>query len=320
MMSPAADCPANRRPWAAAMTATAVTCALAGCMTQAPAGRTPSAESTLPPDAATWLLTRAALAQLSTDPVVRAGLQRSRVDEILQPGQLPLPGVAATIVVAFPAVAALEAALAGHRLPTGTRVVLYDPEVWSFTPPSEQRDPVQAATRAAALAHAHGLRIIVAPALNLTTVLAPGSSAPRWQRFLDLQLAARIARIADVLELQAQSLERSPATYASFVREAAAQARTANPRVTVLAGLSTNPPGAAVDSQQLTAAIQASWPTVDGYWLNIPGRGPHCPTCNPARPVVGIGALRAVMQRGLPSHASRRRPHGSELAAHRALG
>ena len=69
----------------------------------------------------------------------------------------------------------------------------------------------------------------MAPALNLTTVLAPGSSAPRWQRFLDLQLAARIARITDVLDLQAQSLERSPASYANFVREAATQARSANP-------------------------------------------------------------------------------------------
>ena len=117
MISPAADGPANRWPWAAAIMATAVTCALAGCMTQAPSGRTPSAESTLPPDAATWLLTRAALAQLSTDPVVRAGLQRSPVDEILQPGQVPLPGLGATIIVAFPAVATLEDALAGHRLP-----------------------------------------------------------------------------------------------------------------------------------------------------------------------------------------------------------
>jgi hypothetical protein len=314
-VSRAAGSRATPVAWAAVMMATAVTCALAGCMTQAPARRTPSAESTLPPDAATWLLARAALAQVSADPVVGAGLGRSLVYEILQPGQLPLPGVDATIVVAFPAVAALEAALAGHRLPAGTRAVLYDPEAWSFTPASEQRDPVLAATTAADLAHAHGLQIIVAPALNLTTVLAPGSSAPRWQRFLDLRLAARIARIADVLELQAQSLERSTDTYANFVREAAAQARTANPGVTVLAGLSTNPPGAAVDSQQLTAAILASWPTTDGYWLNIPDRGPQCPTCNPARPAVGIGALRAVMQRGLPSHGNRRRAHGSELAA-----
>ena len=94
---------------------------------------------------------------------------------------------------------------------------------------------------------------------------------------------------------QAQSLERSTSTYAAFVRDAAAQARAANPRVTILAGLSTNPPGAEVTSQQLTDAIHATRGTVEGYWLNIPGRGPRCPTCNPPRPDVGRAALRAVL-------------------------
>jgi hypothetical protein len=154
---------------------------------------------------------------------------------------------------------------------------------------------VQAATRAAGLARAHGLQLIVAPALNLTTVLARGSAAPRWQQFLDLQLAAKMAKVADVIELQAQSLERDSTTYATFVREAAAQAHAANPGVTVLAGLSTNPPGALVASDQLVAAIEASRASVDGYWLNIPDRGPRCPTCNQKRPDVGIDALRAVL-------------------------
>jgi hypothetical protein len=293
MTSGARDHAATRPAWAAAIVATAVSGVLAGCMTGAPAGPTSSAR--LPLVQATWLLTRPALTQLRADPAVRDGLGRSKVYQVLQPGQRPLPGIPATPVVTFGSVAELGAAVAGNRLPAGTRAVLYDPEAWSFTPPAEQRDPVQAATRAAELAHAHGLRIIVAPALSLTTVVAPGGSGPRWQQFLSLHLAARIARVADIVELQAQSLERSPATYAAFVREAAAQARSARPGVTVLAGLSTNPPGPVVASQQLTAAIQATWPTVDGYWLNIPGSGPRCPTCHPARPDVGIETLRAVL-------------------------
>ncbi len=101
--------------------------------------------------------------------------------------------------------------------------------------------------------------------------------------------------MADVIEVQAQSLERSAATYAAFVREAAGQARAANPGVSVLAGLSTNPPGPVVTSQQLAAAMQASHSSVDGYWLNIPSPGPRCPTCNPPRPEVGIAALRTVL-------------------------
>jgi hypothetical protein len=235
----------------------------------------------LPRGQAIWMLARPALASLLTDPVVRAELESARVYEILQAGQSPLPGVAANLVATVSAVADLSAALAGNQLAAGTRAILYDTEAWTFT--------------AAELAHAHGLQLIVSPALDLMSVLAPGGAAPQWQQFLDLQLAAQLAKVADIIELQAQSLERSPATYAAFLLEATAQARAANPDVTVLAGLSTNPPGAVVDSQQLAAAIQASWPTVDGYWLNIPTPGPRCPTCNPPRPDVGIAAMRAVL-------------------------
>jgi hypothetical protein len=62
------------------------------------------------------------------------------------------------------------------------------------------------------IAHAHGLKLIVAPALNLTTV-RPGSPGPRWRQFLGQGLAGALARVCDVIELQAQSLERDTGTY-----------------------------------------------------------------------------------------------------------
>ncbi len=241
------------------------------------------------------MLTRPALSQMLADPAVRSRLERTRVYEVLQPGQQPLTGVSATPVVTFSSVAGLRSALAAGALPPGTQAVLYDPEAWPYTPPDEQRDPVAAAAQAAGLAHARGLKIIVSPALDLTTVLAPGSPAPRWRAFLDLGIVGSMARVADAVEVQAQSLERDPATYAAFVRDAAAQARAGKPGVTVLAGVSTNPPGAAVGTQQITEAIQESQPDVDGFWLNIPGPGPRCPACPAARPGVGAAVLSDVL-------------------------
>jgi hypothetical protein len=237
-----------------------------------------------------WLLTRSALSQLTQDSSVSGVLRAARVYEILQPGQKPLPGVAAEPVVTFSSAATLERAVTGGQLPAGTYGVLYDPETWSFTPAAEQRDPVAAATQAAAVAHAHGLRLIVTPALNLASVLAPGAG-PRWQAFLNLQLAGQLAKVADAIEFQAQSLERDTASYTAFVRAAAAQALAAHPGITVLAGLSTNPPGAPVTVQHLTSAIQATRSVVSGYWLNIPGQGPRCPTCNAPRPDIAIQTL-----------------------------
>ena len=144
---------------------------------------------------------------------------------------------------------------------------------------------------------------MVTPALNLTTVLGSGSgsgsgsspSGPRWQQFLDLRLIAHLAQVADVVELQAQSLERDTATYTSFVRQAAAQARAARAGVTVLAGLSSNPPGPPVTSQHLADVIRATRSLVDGYWLNIPGQGARCPNCSAPAPGVAQQALQAAI-------------------------
>jgi hypothetical protein len=282
---------------AIAVTAVSILAACSAALPGSPASPNPRTSGTgrvssPQPGGLAWLLTRSALSQLLADPAAGDELRSSQVYEILQPGQRPLAGVTAKPVVTFASATALEDAVTGGQLPDGTYGVLYDPEAWSLTPVTEQRDPVGAATRAAAVAHAHGLRLIVTPALNLTTVLNPGRQEPRWRQFLSLNLAGRLAGVADFLELQAQSLERDTATYASFVQGATSQASAANPRIIMLAGLSTNPPGAPVDSQSLVTAIRATRSMVDGYWLNIPGQGARCPTCNSPRLDIAIQTLR----------------------------
>lgn len=275
-------------------------CASAGALGRQPAGGgrqslgAPAARSPAPLRAR-WLLTRSALAHLRADPEVASLLRSSRLYEILRPGQSPVPGFSAVLVAAFPSAPALTAAVTSGRLPPGTRAVLYDPETWALTPGPEQRAVVRAARQAAAVAHARGLEFMVAPALDLTAVLRPTGAGPRWRRFLASNLAASLAVTADVIDLQAQSLERDARTYGSFVASAAAQARAANPAVTVLAGLSTNPPGPPVTIGRLTAAVAVSRGVLDGYWLNIPSPGPRCPACGPASPQVGIGLLRVVL-------------------------
>jgi hypothetical protein len=241
-----------------------------------------------------WLLTRRALAQVAGDETIAAGLERTRVYELVQLGQPPLARAGAVPAITFSSAAALSEAVR-RGLPDRTQAVLYDPEAWSFTPAAEQQDPVSATALAASAARSAGLQLIVAPALNLTSVLAPGSRVPRSELFLELGLAASLARHADVLELQAQSLERDTRSYAAFVTAAAAQARAARPGLGLLAGVSTNPPGPQVDAGQLVAAVRAVRSVVHGFWLNIPGSGPRCPTCNPIRPDIAVEALLAVV-------------------------
>jgi len=211
---------------------------------------------------------------------------------LTQTAAAPVSGALRT--VSFTSYQAMERQFAGPGLPAGTRAVLYDNEDWSFTPVDEQRDPAKYEELAASLVHAHHLLFITAPAVDLTDVLAPGQS-DHYATYLRLGLAASAARYADVIDIQAQGSEISLNTFTSFVKAAAAQARSANRHVTVLAGLSTNPSGQHVTSGQLIAAYNAARTDVDGYWLNIPSGGPYCPKCGTPQPQVAVPLLRMLL-------------------------
>jgi hypothetical protein len=274
-------------------TATLAACSAAPTTSVTPTtSRSSAGEVDLPgPGHPAWLLTRSVLNQLVLDPAAVSELNGKLVYELLQPGQPPLPRVVAEPVVTIASAAALESAVDAGKVPSGTFGVQFDPEAWVFTPAAEQRNLVHVATEAAAAAHAHGLRLIVAPAIDLSTVLDSNSRGPEWRQFLDLDLVGRMAKVADVVELQAQSLEQDTSVYTAFVHAAAAQARAARPGVDLLAGLSTNPPGRATDAQELMADIRATRSTVDGYWLNVPSPGAQCPTCHAARPEIAAQVL-----------------------------
>jgi hypothetical protein len=283
--------------------ATLAACSAAPATSVSPATSGSAGEVDLPgPGHPAWLLSRSVLAQLVLDPAAVSELSGKLVYELLPPGVPPLPRVVAEPVVDFTSAAALESAVNAGQLPSGTFGVLYDPESWVFTPLAEQQNPVQAATAAAAVAHAHGLRLIVTPAIDLAAVLDPNGTGPEWRQFLDLDLVGRLAKVADVIELQAQSLEQDTSVYTAFVQAAAAQANAARPGIDLLGGLSTNPPGEVIDAAKLMADVPATRPLVDGYWLNVPAPGAQCPACHAAQPAIAVQvlALTPLLRRDFP--------------------
>jgi hypothetical protein len=207
-------------------------------------------------------------------------------------------GYRAMSAATFPSYVALQSALESGRLPKEVRAVLYDNEAWKFTPPEEQHDIARFAKLAADAAHSRGLIFIATPAVDLTRVLSPQVKSGRYDEYLRLSIAGAAARYADVYEIQAQGSLGDLALYTRFVREAAAQARAANPKVTIFAGLSTNPSGKRVTPQDLYDAVAATRDTVAGYWLNIPGGGPYCPKCGEPQPRVAIELLKMLASRG----------------------
>ncbi len=192
--------------------------------------------------------------------------------------------------------APLEKRLAAGPLPAGLRAVVLDQEAWPFTPAEERRHPGRYAKLAATLVHRRGLLLVATPATDLAKSSAKGQEN-QYAAFLAARFAARVAPWADYYEVQAQGLEGNPAAYGRFVAAAAAQARRSNPRVVVLAGLSTNPPGdPQVSAAALHRDVQATRGLVAGYWLNIPGPSAYCPRCGAPRPEVAFRLLSRLRQ------------------------
>jgi hypothetical protein len=173
--------------------------------------------------------------------------------------------------------------LATGRIASDVRLVMYDPESWSATPPDERLDPETAMRAFASLAHRHGYLVMITPHPNLTSV--PGAACvavgveTEAHAFLRCGIEAAAARFADIVEVQAQSLEVNVMAYHHLVAAAAVQARAANPRVLVLSGLSTN---FTQDPAVLYAAWRSVLGVVDGHYLNVP---------HGVRPEVAVGFL-----------------------------
>ena len=190
---------------------------------------------------------------------------------------------------------AIEKAFERNAVGTEVRAILYDNEAWQFTPSDEQTHVAQYTRKAAELVRAHGLTFISAPAVNLVRALDHSSVEKRYDAFVQLGIAGDSARYSDVFVVQAQGSEGDLDKYRSFVAAAAAQARAANGKVVVLAGISTNPSGQRVSSQIILAAIHATQTNVDGYWFNVPSPGPYCPRCTEFRPDMAIDVLRRLV-------------------------
>jgi hypothetical protein len=230
-----------------------------------------------------WMFARTALVGVESNATVAKGLSSDTVYQVSNPASTDTPATSNAIVSFHTYGGTATASLInGGKLPAGTRAIVLDQEDWQgscasgsgdpCTPQADLNNPVAGATTASTAAKAKGLTMITTPALDLFD--GSGSlpcSTSYWQCYLNYDLAGKEAAVSNVIDIQAQSLETTPATYLSFVQQAAAQARAANPAVVVLAGLSTSPNTDATPSAaQLEQDVSSTRGTVSGFWFNIP--------------------------------------------------
>ncbi len=278
---------------AAALTLTA--CSNGPTTTSGPTG-TPTTPTGSPPsqaaDGLDWVLTASALSYVAQDPTALAVLEAGHIYELMSKHAQPVAGVNAILTQDFTSYTALSSAIRSGNLVSGVQAVLFDPEDWTLTPLVEQVGASTYIQQAVALAHQHGLKLIATPAFDLVNVTQP--NLPKSQveaAFLATGIEQAAAR-ADIVDIQAQSKERNPASYLSFIEQAETAIDGANPGAVVISGLSTNPSGSQVTCQDLVSSIGVSIGKVAGYWLNVPKQGTACPKCGPnSNPQIGTCAL-----------------------------
>ena len=181
-------------------------------------------------------------------------------------------GYATTPVLSYTSYAQFSSDIQSGAIKYPYKWVMYDPEMWSATPVSEQQNPVRYMTLFGQLAHAHGLKVIQAPALDLAYVAGSvlprnrGESGNQW--FVRVNIAGTAAAAGDIFLLQDESNMTDGGQYTWLYNTTAAQARAANAQVKAFSEVSTDNGTTA----QMVAAARSISP--DGFYVAAAGDVP----------------------------------------------
>ena len=166
----------------------------------------------------------------------------------------------------------LQAAIKHDRVIPGVKVVVDDLEDLGTTPAVERRDPIPAMKGFAHAADAHGYQPMLVPGRDLMLVSGAMCSQQRGhtisQSYLRCGLPAAAAACAPIYVIQSAAVETNLSALRQLVREGAAQARKANPHVTIFATLSVSPNGIYVPYAAVVQAAKVIRPYVQGFEMN----------------------------------------------------
>jgi hypothetical protein len=165
----------------------------------------------------------------------------------------------------------LQAAITHHAVIPGVKYVVDDLEDLATTPTAERRAPITAMKEFAHAAEANGYQPMLVPGRDL--MLVPGALCDQQRGFTISQAYLRCglpeaAAYAPIYVIQSAAVETNLPALRQLVQVAAAQARSANPNVTLFATLSVSPNGAFVPYTAVIRAAKAIRPYVQGFEMN----------------------------------------------------
>jgi hypothetical protein len=166
--------------------------------------------------------------------------------------------------------AGLQAAIDHDRIIPGVKVVVDDLEDLGIAPAAERKAPIPALKEFAHAADSHGYQPVLIPGRDL--MLVPGARCSQRrgtisQSYLRCGLPSAAA-YAPIYVIQSAAVETNLSALRQLVQQGAAQARRANPKVTIFATLSVSPNGAWVPYTAVLQAARVIRPYVQGFEMN----------------------------------------------------
>jgi hypothetical protein len=195
-------------------------------------------------------------------------------------GDVPsMPGVKLTPTVYYNSYAQYVSDYNAGRISSAVKAVVFDDSSdtpVSIVPSVEEQNPFEYDQKLTEFANQHGMISMCDYILGKRIDSKQGEVPP-----------------CDVALLNySQQSERDPSRYQSVVSTAVNTIRRTSPTMPVLVGLSTNPRGTPITADILTAAAEATYKDVSGYWISIPtSGGVGCPNCSPQNPAILVPFL-----------------------------
>ena len=167
-----------------------------------------------------------------------------------------------------------SSAVSSGTVPSWTKAVLYDPEAWTQTPTNEQQDVVTYIKLFCQLAHAHNWLCIITPGTDLMNVYPKNSGETNQQAFVRYNIDGQAAAVADMVQVQSQTDEFSPTSYASYVSQVYSEVKAANANIPFLSGITANDQGTVASGSVMAAAANSVKSYVNGFFLNASSTAP----------------------------------------------
>ncbi len=226
------------------------------------------------PAVRTWIMNSRVLNSVTSDPESLAAIAKDRIFAIgFDPHDATDSEKDLNIIPTYTSTKAgnIVNEILNKTLPKYVKAILYDDEPWALTPPYEYDHYRRIYKELSELIHDDNHMLFIVP---------PVPSAR----------ALKVAKYADVVDIQAQYAQSSTSRYNNTIAWKARKVAQANPDAIILSGISTNPSAGIPDPRTLVMIVDKTYgKLVNGFWLNEPDGGgtKSCPHCHPLRADIG---------------------------------